>query len=334
MKVLIVGLGSMGKRRIRNLQSIGGAELGGVDLRDDRRGEVEETYHIRTFTTFDQALASFQPNAVVISTPPDLHIGYANHCIRNGIPSFMEASVAPPSDMIHLAHASTRAQVLCVPSCTLKFYPGPLTIKSLIGAGTIGEPLVITYHVGQYLKDWHPWEDVQDFYVSRPATGACRELVPFELTWLNDIFGKPGVRGAQVARLSDLVLEIDDAYQCLLEYPAGTVLSLTIEVLSRPGATREMRIVGSEGILTFSGETNLVRWKNLDSPEWNDIVLGLGTVEEGYINPEEPYIDEMRSFLESVRRDSADVFPNSLENDAEVLALLEQIEVAASNPRS
>ena len=45
-KILIVGLGSMGKRRIRNLQKLGYRQLIGFDLRDDRIIETKKKYII------------------------------------------------------------------------------------------------------------------------------------------------------------------------------------------------------------------------------------------------------------------------------------------------
>lgn len=68
MKFLVVGLGSMGKRRVRNLQALGHAALAGFDLRADRRREAAEKYDIPVFDTFEAAVAAFKPDALVIST--------------------------------------------------------------------------------------------------------------------------------------------------------------------------------------------------------------------------------------------------------------------------
>ena len=49
MKVLVIGLGSMGKRRIRNLRALGLSEIAGFDPRVDRRQEASEKYSIQAF---------------------------------------------------------------------------------------------------------------------------------------------------------------------------------------------------------------------------------------------------------------------------------------------
>ena len=60
MKALIVGLGSMGKRRIRLLKGIDPSiEIIGVDTWDERRAQVEEMGH-KTFASIADAAAILQ----------------------------------------------------------------------------------------------------------------------------------------------------------------------------------------------------------------------------------------------------------------------------------
>lgn len=55
MKAVVIGLGSMGKRRIRCLQAIGGVEIIGVDLREDRRLEAQTLYGIKVDVSLSRA---------------------------------------------------------------------------------------------------------------------------------------------------------------------------------------------------------------------------------------------------------------------------------------
>ncbi len=48
MKALQVGLGSMGKRRIRNLLALGITDITGFDKREDTREEAKDKYNIKT----------------------------------------------------------------------------------------------------------------------------------------------------------------------------------------------------------------------------------------------------------------------------------------------
>ena len=81
MKFLVIGLGSMGKRRVRNLQALDEKEVIGFDPREDRCIEAEQKYQIKTFQNFDEAINT-KPDAMIISTPPDLHSKYAKIAIE------------------------------------------------------------------------------------------------------------------------------------------------------------------------------------------------------------------------------------------------------------
>ena len=192
--------------------------------------------------------------------------------------------------------------------------------------GAIGRPLNINYHTGQWLPDWHPWEDIRDYYVSERESGAAREIVPFELTWLNDIFGVPEPVACAKAKLSELAADIDDIYHCLLRYPAGVLASVTVEVLSRPRAARELNVIGTEGRLVFSGDENCVRHSNLGHPEWVRFDLKMGSVEKGYINPEEPYIEELSAFIRAFEKGQKTLYPHTLLEDAMILKTLCRLE--------
>ena len=279
-KFLVVGLGSMGKRRIRNLKALGFDEIAGFDLRQDRLDESITQYQIKGFKSFDEALNSFNPSAVIISTSPKYHMDYAFRCEELKLPTFIEASVTDAEKVLSLAQESMQSGVVIAPSCTMLFFPGPKKIKDLLSSGTIGKVLNINYHTGQFLPDWHPWEDISEFYVSNPETGGAREIVPFELTWLVDLLGKPISLSCVKEKLSDMDAPIDDIYHCMLRFPANVLCNLTVEVLSRPKATRELRIIGSKGLLLWNDEDNVVRWCTSDDNNWKRFNLDRGTIQQ------------------------------------------------------
>lgn len=324
MRALVIGLGSMGKRRLRNLRALGVAQLAGVDPRADRRAEAASQYSVPVFRDAEEALRDFAPDFLVISTPPDRHMDFAFLGYKRRLACFVEASVVDAQRILELHTLTSESGPLIAPSCTMRYFPGPKKIKELLGAGAIGKPINVNYHTGQHLKDWHPWEPIEDYYVSKRATGGCREIVPFELTWLNDIFGEPEPLSCWRARIGDLGVDIDDIYHFWLCYPHGLAASITVEVLSRPAATRELRVLGSEGQLAYSADDNAVRICRVDSPAWTCHELKRGQAQAGYINPEEPYIDEMRDFLAAVAGDKP--FRNSLLDDYRVLRTLELLE--------
>ena len=75
MKAVQIGLGSMGKRRIRNLLSVGINDITGFDKREDRRREAEDKYQIKTSAELTADLLS-ESDILIVSTPPDRHLEY------------------------------------------------------------------------------------------------------------------------------------------------------------------------------------------------------------------------------------------------------------------
>ena len=129
MNFLVIGLGSMGKRRVRNLIALGYKDsVAGFDLRKDRRIEAKK-YGIAIFDDFEKAMSAFKPDAFLISTPPNSHMYYAYIAEKNNIHCFIEASVIDAEKILELSNKIKNKKILMAPSCTMKYYPMPIRIN-------------------------------------------------------------------------------------------------------------------------------------------------------------------------------------------------------------
>jgi len=318
LKFLIVGLGSMGKRRTRNLRYLKAGKIIGFDTRYDRRREAEEKYRIKTFSEFDKAMQD-RPDALIISTPPDLHVKYAMEAAKNNKHFFMEASVVDWG-MNELIAECKKRDIVAAPSCTMRFNPSIKKIKKIVDSKSIGDALLFTYHCGQYLPDWHPWEDYRKFYVARKETGATREIVAFELVWLTWIFGNIDTVSCFKGKLSKLDIDIDDAYQILMKFKNGVLGHMLIDVVSRV-PDRGCKIFGEEGTILWDWGVG-VKVYTTKEKGWKDYPEKGGITVEGYAEKikEEPYIEEMNSFIRAIKKEEK--YPYTLEEDKRILELL------------
>lgn len=323
LNFLVIGLGSMGKRRVRNLIALGiqPQNIFGFDTRADRMIEAAGKYKIKTVEKIEE-IDFDQIKGAVISVPPDLHMEYALFLAEKKIPMFIEASVLDDK-MQELIKLEEKYGIVVCPSYTMGLFPAPQKVKEIVSGGKIGAPLYFTYHSGQYLPDWHPWESIMDFYVSKRETGGCREIVPFEMTWLVDVFGRPSKITCMKNKLSNMKADIDDIYNLLIEFNTGIVGHLCVDVISKP-AIRFMRVTGSEGTLEWDENGKKIKFFTAVTGKWEEIKLDHGTVEKNYINPEEPYINEMKLFIDSIN--GPRVFKNTLKSDYEILQFLYQAE--------
>jgi len=322
MKFLIIGLGSMGKRRIRNLQALQAGEIIGFDPRSDRRSEAEAKYGIKTTANLDQFDFSSLA-AMIISTPPDIHNRYIKLAIEKGKPAFIEASVVL-GELEGLAKLANEKNILLAPSCTLRFHPVIKDIAEIVKSKKYGKVTTFNYQSGQFLPDWHPWENVQDFYVSKKETGGAREIVPFELTWIVDVLGFPKRIKSYYGKTTDVGADIDDVYALTIDFDEG-LGTMIVDVVSRYG-TRSLILNMERGQLVWHWDENTLKLYEAVNQRWIYFNYPLGQTVTGYNKNiiEEMYVEEMKTFISAVKGEGT--FPNSLAEDIKVLKLLEEAE--------
>lgn len=324
----VVGLGSMGRRRLRCLAALG-FDCKKITVTDVNPLRVDAAMAEMgclgvSVNVFVQNLKSSDSPILIVSTSPEAHLEYIECAVKLGIPCFVEASVTGVNRLKELAVLAATSGALVVPSMTMYFFPAIKRVREIIYSGICGKPLIINYQTGQYLKDWHPYEDIMDYYVSNLETGGCKEIVSFELTWLQTLFGQFRPLSCYRTKLSSLEAQIPDVH-IVTGLLGETPLVLTIEVLSRPVSTRELRIVCENGIIKSSADTNSVSFiataGHNDEAHWNYTELEAGT-RVNSINPDEPYIDEISAFLDVVKAQDLSQFPHSIESDIRTLETL------------
>ena len=132
MKLLIIGLGSMGTRRIRCLKALGVNNIVGYDINLKRATEVSREYSIDVCEDVSSLIENQNINGVIISTSPDQHVKYIQLCIEKRISCFVEASVTDIDGLRRSRQRADESHITICPSCTMKYYNGPKKIKELI----------------------------------------------------------------------------------------------------------------------------------------------------------------------------------------------------------
>ena len=320
--IIIIGLGSMMRRRVRCLRYLGYNNIWGVDINPKRRSEIETTLGITCYDSLESALTNRSYDYMLICTPPHCHDIFIEKAIEYNIPTFVEASVLNHNFDRYIQTSYTK-DLIIMASSTLWFHPAIQIINDIIQNNKIGKISNVTYHCGQNLNDWHPYEDIRNYYVSIKEVGGCREIVPFELTWITKVFGFPIKVYGNVKQTVELApgVDIDDVYIITMDY-GSWCFNLIVDVVSRP-AIRE---------LVATGDIGQIRWnwndRHVDLYEKHDlqkIEFNMPAAAEGYNKniTEGMYIEELRSFLEVKYRED---LTNNLYYDQQVLNLLYKAE--------
>lgn len=297
---LQIGLGSMGKRRIRCLQALGQTRIWAYDPRSERCREAQALYGIEPVDSVEEGLAR-DIGAVLVSTPPDLHYAPVRAALEAGKHVFCEANILTEGAAELQALAESRG-VVAAPSASMRFHPIYGRLRQLLREGGIfGRPLALTFHLGNYILDWHPWEGDGglDFYGGRRATGAGREMVPFEFEWMEWIFGPVVAVQCRCAKQLDLPTAIDDAYAIIAEFANGMLATVLIEVIARY-PVRMGHLVSQAGSLSWDFDSNRIRHYDGDSGTWREFKAAA----RGF-NIEEMYVAEVDAFLRACRGEEA-----------------------------
>lgn len=331
MNIVVIGLGSMGKRRVRLLKQYIKKEVHeekywnivGVDFNEDRCNECNELYGIDTYNSLDETLNNTSIDCAVISTSPHTHAGIIKECLENDLHVFSELNLLTDGYDSNIQLAKERKRILFL-SSTFMYRKEMEYIKKAVQKKEFSG--LYRYHIGQYLPEWHPWENYKNFFVGRKDTNGCRELFAIEIPWLVDVFGDIKDVHSIHKKVSKLEVDYDDSYQVLVEHASGVVGNLTIDIVT-PKAGRDLEI-WSEGFhIGWKGTPDtLTRFDN-DTKTAVEIAL-YDQVEhrEGYNQfvVENAYYDELVNFIHSVEKKENPRY--SFEKDKEILAWIDLIE--------
>lgn len=315
LKALVAGLGSIGRRHGRNLRALG-HEIVGFDPVEERRATfAAEVEGAAVAATLDEALQS-GCDLAVIASPNVFHLEQSIRCAEAGLALFIEKPLATSMDGVDAlrAAASSRGTVILMGS-NWKFHPGPRRLREIVRADGFGEVLAVQSIGGQYLPDWHPWEDYRGMYSSRASMGGGVLLDSHDVDYLTWIAGPVKTVACHAIRTGTLEIETNDLACLLVEFESGARATMQIDYLQRPFA-RRVHVTGKRGTAIWDYVLGLVRWYDAGTRAWTDERQPAGDYD---IN--QMYVDEMRHFLDCVEQRRETITP--LSQASHVLSVLD-----------
>lgn len=322
MKVVVIGLGSMGKRRIRLLKQYDRTlEIVGIDQSQERRTQAEEVFGIKTLG----GLSFVEEGAfdcAFIATSPLSHSVLIKECILKNIHVFTEMNLVADGYDENIQLAKERDKVLFVSSTFLyREEIQYINRKVKESRGLVN----YVYHIGQYLPDWHPWESYQDYFIGNRRTGGCREIFAIELPWLLDTFGNVKGISALKSKNTNLAIDYADNYIVSIEHESGAKGALIVDVVSRK-AVRNLEIFSEDLYLGWNGSPEGLYY--FDFCQKKDVYVNLYEKvdrREGYETfiVENGYLHEIEAFFRQVKEG---ILPKyDFEKDKKVLEIIDRI---------
>ncbi len=247
-KVVVIGLGSMGKRRVRLLRkNYPDLVIYGIDARENRQEEAHRLYSVEICRDIDEA-KELGATCAFVSTSPLAHATIIKNCLERGFHVFTELNVVSDGYTENQILARRMERVLFL-SSTFLYRSEIKYIKQRVAE--TGGKFVYFYHVGQWLPDWHPWESYKDFFVFDKRTNGVREIMVRELPWLTETFGDITDWHIEMSKISSLGLDYPDVYCMILNHHNKGVSGATEEDMHSTEGTQGLH--GAQGVETTRG---------------------------------------------------------------------------------
>jgi predicted dehydrogenase len=299
MKTIVVGCGSIGRRHLKNLDSLGIKRLFACDPDKSRLEEVQNTLPVEGFTDLDMALESVEPDAVVICTPPSMHVDQALQAARRGANLFIEKPLSDSLESISdLTEEAQKNDCIVQVGYNLRYHPGIAKIKNMLDGGAIGRVMRADIEFGFYLPDWRPWQDYRKSYTANRTLGGGIILDDtHELDYPIWFFGSPIDLVCSSGRMSDLEMDVEDSADMIIRFAGGIQATIRIDCVQRV-YSRHCTIIGTQGTIRWDYSQNRIEVFKTDCGKWDAICYEF--------DPNDMYMLEMQDFISRVEAGSPD----------------------------
>ena len=258
MNILILGLGSIGQRHLRNLSTLNRKfnffairkkfttpSLNNQNLVTNQ--DIKKRYNLKYFTSLNQIKKSkIKIDAAFICTPSKYHINEAIWLIKNNINVFVEKPLGSSLKNINKLQKLIlkKKKILHMMGYQLKFNPIINKVKEILDKNSIGQIYNIFVHHGEHINDFHPYEDYRISYAARKDLGGGVILCQIhELDYILYLFPnyKLKILNSFNQKISDLKVNVEDTFVANLSLKKNnkdTLCSIHLNFFEKPKIER------------------------------------------------------------------------------------------------
>lgn len=213
MKVLIVGLGSVGKKHYNALCQLD-PECKVVALRNSRDSVPAD--NIENIYSFEELKLSTPFDFAIISNPTYQHADTIKHLLELNCPLFIEKPLFHSINSDSILKSISSAGIKTYVACNLRFLDSIIFLKKMLPGIRVNE---VNIYCGSFLPEWRPEVDYKTIYSSHSQKGGGVHLdLIHELDYTLWLFGKPLSVNSFRSSKSTLCINAVDYSNYMLEY--------------------------------------------------------------------------------------------------------------------
>ena len=173
---------------------------------------------------------------------------------------------------------------------------------------TEGLGTVLTAHAnwGEYLPQWHPWEDYRQGYAARADLGGGVTVTfTHPLDFLRFMLGEVEALWSFSGHVSALEVDVEDVAEIGLKFTSGVVGGVHLNYFQYP-TVHNFEIVGTQGTLRWGNTDGILHFYKMPMPFGSYSDRPPAPVIETFAPPEgfernNLFVAEMRHFIEIAR---------------------------------
>ena len=277
MKILCLGLGSIGQRHIRIAKELRKCEIYSLPSGYGQTNEkFVSDYDIKVCSSADEAIR-IKPNFAIIANPTSLHMESALWLANQGIPFLIEKPVSDSNEYLgKLTDVVDSGSVKVLVAYNYRYHPAFNQICKWLDENRIGTILSLRAELGQWLPDWHPDRDYrQDYSAIKSLGGGVTLDLSHEIDLAYRLFGKVEKVSAICGHFSSLDIETEDIIEMTFVHSGRKISHIHLDYCQRV-YSKWLTVVGEEGTITWDYMGNRV---DLMKPNSRNLVF---TVNENY----------------------------------------------------
>lgn len=326
-RILIVGLGSIGKRHLRLAREL----LPDADIRVLRRQEgvsIPENSN-GCFSSLESAIA-FAPQLAVIASPATFHMDAAQPLARASVHLLVEKPLSAALDGVtQLLETCREQKTVLMTGYNLRFLPSLQRFRDLLNAHAIGRVLSVRCEIGQYLPSWRPEADYRQGVSARRELGGGALLeLSHELDYLRWIFGEVNWVKATLSQQSSLEIDVEDTAHLILGFISAAdghqVIGTVNMDFIRHDTVRLCTAIGEKGSLRWNGVTGVVEQFELGAKDWRELF-------RHQHQRDDSYLAEWQHFLRCINEQAPPLIAG--EDGLAVLQIIEAARQASESGR-
>lgn len=292
MKFLVIGIGSIGQRHIKNLISLGYNNIEIFDTNKLLAKKIAKKFSINYLSS----LKFNDIKCTLICTPPTSHINFALKAIENNSHVFVEKPLSNKLELIPiLIKKAKRKKLNIFVGYVFRFDKGLLKVKKELDAKKIGKIISFDAYEGWFLPKWRPWQDYTKSYTASSKLGGGIILDgSHELNYMLWLGNDIEQVFSYYKTIPKLKIGTEGLAEVILKFKNKAIGRIHLDFIN-PKYNRHCEIIGDEGSIRWNFEDQSLEFQKNSSEKFQRIKYGK--------NFNQMYIDEIKHIIKVINKE-------------------------------